>query len=76
MSRWEYLLKRILLALPVVLFGVTVTFFIIRLGPIDPAAAILGPQGATGAEAERIRQQLGLNDPLWQQYFDYLVNLV
>jgi peptide/nickel transport system permease protein len=76
MSRWQYLLKRILLAIPVVLFGVTVTFLIIRLGPIDPAAAILGPESSTGAEAERIRQQLGLNDPLWQQYIDYLVDLV
>ncbi|ELZ77015.1 dipeptide ABC transporter permease [Haloferax larsenii JCM 13917] len=76
MSRWQYLLKRILLALPVVLFGVTVTFLIVRLGPIDPAAAILGPENGSGAEAERIRRQLGLYDPLWQQYFDYLVNLV
>ncbi|MFC6723967.1 ABC transporter permease [Halobium palmae] len=75
MSRLQYLAKRILLAIPVVLFGVTITFMIIRLGPIDPAAAILGPSGLSGAEAERIRRQLGLYDPLWQQYIDYLVNL-
>ncbi|SDL92196.1 peptide/nickel transport system permease protein [Halogranum gelatinilyticum] len=76
MSRWQYLLKRILLAVPVVLFGVTITFLIVRLGPIDPAAAILGPTSTSGAEAERIREQLGLNDPLWEQYLQYIWNLV
>jgi peptide/nickel transport system permease protein len=74
MSRWQYFLRRVLLSIPVVLFGTTITFFIIRLGPLDPAAAILGPTGDPAAY-DRIREQLGLTQPLWQQYFDFLFRL-
>jgi peptide/nickel transport system permease protein len=73
MSRWGYFLRRLVLAIPVVVFGTTITFMLVRLGPIDPAAAIVGignPQGIA-----RIREQLGLNQPLWQQYFDFMVNM-
>jgi peptide/nickel transport system permease protein len=74
MSRWSYFVRRFILAIPVVLFGTTLTFMIIYLGPIDPAAAILGPQGNQQAY-QRIREQLGLNQPLWEQYFDFLWNM-
>jgi peptide/nickel transport system permease protein len=73
MSRWGYFLRRLVLAIPVIIFGTTITFMLIRLGPIDPAAAIVGignPQGIA-----RIREQLGLNQPLWQQYFDFMISL-
>lgn len=72
MSRWRYFAKRLVMAVPVLVFGTTIAFMIIRLGPIDPAAAILGPQQAGTPEYERLREQLGLNDPLWQQYFDFM----
>ena len=71
MSRWNYFLKRLVLSIPVLVFGVTVTFLIIRLGPIDPAAAIIG-RGNT-AEYMRIRRQL--TQPFWKQYFDYLYQM-
>ncbi|SEO59484.1 peptide/nickel transport system permease protein [Halogranum amylolyticum] len=74
MSRWQYFLRRLLLSIPVVLFGTTITFMIIRLGPLDPAAAILGPTGDPAAY-NRIREQLGLTQPLWQQYFDFMLRL-
>jgi oligopeptide/dipeptide ABC transporter ATP-binding protein len=73
MSRWGYFLRRLVLAIPVVVFGTTITFMLVRLGPIDPAAAIVGignPQGIA-----RIREQLGLTQPLWQQYFDFMINM-
>ena len=76
MSRWQYLLKRLILAVPVVLFGTTIAFMIIRLGPLDPAAAILGPQQSGTPEYYRIREQLGLNDPLWEQYLDFMYDLL
>jgi peptide/nickel transport system permease protein len=75
MSRWQYFLRRVLLSIPVVIFGATITFMIIRLGPLDPAAAILGPTGNPAAY-ERIRTQLGLNQPLWEQYFEYMYDLL
>jgi peptide/nickel transport system permease protein len=75
MSRWQYFSRRLLLSIPVVLFGTTITFVIIRMGPLSPAAAILGPTGSPQA-VEQIRQNLGLNLPLWQQYVDFMVGLL
>ncbi|MFC6952326.1 ABC transporter permease [Halorubellus litoreus] len=74
MSRWSYFARRLILAVPVVLFGTTLTFMIIYLGPIDPVSAIVGPQGPTQAY-EQIEAQLGLNKPLFGQYIDFLVDL-
>ncbi|MFC4359839.1 ABC transporter permease [Halobium salinum] len=76
MSRWQYFLRRLLLSIPVVIFGTTITFMIIRLGPLDPAAAILGPGQASGPRAEELRRQLGLTQPLWEQYFDFMLDMV
>ncbi|WP_439028144.1 ABC transporter permease [Haloarchaeobius sp. DT45] len=74
MSRWNYFAKRVLLMVPVVWFGVTVTFITIRMGPLDPVAAILGPQ-VPPAQYERVATRLGLNRPLWEQYVDYIIGL-
>jgi peptide/nickel transport system permease protein len=73
-SRWSYFGRRLLLALPVVIFGTSITFVIIRMGPIDPVAAILGPTGNPAAY-EQIREQLGLNKPLWGQYIEFMVGM-
>ena len=74
MSRWSYFARRLVMSIPVVILGTTFTFMIIRLGPLDPAAAILGPTGDPRAY-QQIRQQLGLTQPLWQQYFDFMLDL-
>ncbi len=70
MSRWTYFIKRVILAIPVVFLVLTFMFVMLRMGPLDPVAARLGPE-ATGAEAARMRERLGLNDPLWQQYLQF-----
>ena len=75
MSRWGYFARRLLLAVPVVLFGVTITFMILRLGPLDPVAAILGPNTPPSQYA-RVEEQLGLNRPLWEQYIEFMVGLL
>ena len=74
MSRWGYFFRRLLLAIPVILFGTSITFVIIRMGPIDPAAAILGPTGNPAAY-EQIRRQLGLYEPIWKQYIEFMINM-
>jgi len=74
MSRWSYLGKRLVLSIPVILFGMTVTFVAIRMGPIDPVSAAFG-QGADPNDMRRMRESLGLNDPLWRQYLDFIWNL-
>ncbi len=75
MSRWRYFIKRVLLAIPVLFLAMTAIFVIIRMGPLDPIAAILGPQGGP-ADAERIRAALGIDRPIWQQYIDFMVGLL
>ena len=71
MTRWEYFIKRILLTVPVLFMVLTFLFIMLRMGPIDPVTARLGPE-ADGTDAELMRERLGLNDPLWEQYVDFV----
>ena len=65
--------KRVL-HLVVVLFGVmTLLFLLLRISG-DPAASVAGPDASPEA-VEAVRHQLGLDRPLWEQYFDFLGNL-
>ncbi|HYE00246.1 MAG TPA: ABC transporter permease [Alphaproteobacteria bacterium] len=58
-----------------ILLGVTaITFALLFLVPADPARQIAG-RSASAATVESIRQQLGLNLPLWEQYGRYLLRL-
>jgi peptide/nickel transport system permease protein len=76
-SRFRYFLRRVALSAPVVLFGTTVTFIAVRLGPVDPVAAILGSptNAAETEEYERVQRRLGLDEPLWEQYVDFMIDL-
>ncbi len=70
-----YIAKRLLAAIPV-LFGLTIiVFLIMAMIPGDPATAILGSY-ATPENVERLNRQLGLDKPLWQQYFVWLGNML
>jgi len=71
MQKLEYLFKRLLLALIVLLSVSVITFFIARVLPSDPAAAWVG----THPTPEQIQQatiDLGLDKPLTVQYFRYM----
>ncbi len=70
----RYLVYRLLSAVPVLAVVSLVSFLIIFLVPGDPAAEIAGP-GATAVEVERIRHQLGLDAPMWQQVAGYYQRL-
>lgn len=74
MSRWSYFGRRLALSVPVIVFGTTLTFLMIYMGPIDPVSAILGQQYTPDA-ARRIEQNLGLNQPFWGQYIDFMINM-
>ncbi|SFH93478.1 peptide/nickel transport system permease protein [Collimonas sp. OK307] len=65
------LLKRILLVLPTLLLVSIVIFSLLAILPGDPVTAILG-QEATPEAALALRAQLGLDDPLYVQYFHWL----
>jgi peptide/nickel transport system permease protein len=65
------LTRRLLQAIPV-LFGISIiTFFLIYYLPADPARMYAGPS-ATVATVDRIRHELGLDLPLWEQYTRYM----
>ena len=68
-------LRRIAVAIPMLLAVATVTFLLMQLVPGSPAAAILGTN-ATPEQYERIENKLGLNDSLIQQYGRFMSNLV
>ncbi len=71
----KYILRRLLLMIPV-LIGVTfLVFFIISLTPGDPAAMILG-NGATEEAIKELREEMGFNDPVIVQYGNYMKDLL
>ncbi|MFB6268645.1 MAG: ABC transporter permease [Halobacterium sp.] len=74
MSRWTYFAQRLVLSIPVILFGTSLTFLIIFAGPVDPANAILGQQ-ATPQQIREIHRNLGMNQPLWEQYFEFITDM-
>jgi len=71
----KYVIRRLLGAIPV-LFGLTIILFaFIHLLPGDPAEAILG-QHQRPELVEALRHRLGLDLPLWQQYVNYMNDLL
>ena len=59
--------KRLIATIPVMVMVAIVVFMMLRLTPGDPAAVIAG-DNANSAQIEAIREQLGLNRPLWEQF--------
>lgn len=71
----KYVLKRLLMLIPVIIGVTFVVFFILNLAPGDPAAIILGDQATAEALAMK-REELGLNDPIFVRYFHYMRDLL
>src|SRR5437764_12522475 len=70
----RFLIRRLLLTIPV-LFGVaTLVFSLIHLVPGDPVQAMLG-ESASPADIAQLRTSLGLDRPLLVQYFTFLKGL-
>jgi ABC-type dipeptide/oligopeptide/nickel transport system permease component len=71
----RYLVRRLLLTVPVLLGVATLVFALIHLVPGDPAQAMLG-EGATQEEVNKLRTSLGLDRPLATQYAGFLKGLL
>jgi len=72
---WEFLLRRLLAAIPVLLGVIVLIFFVTHVAPANPVklyAGIKAPQ----ATLDAIRAQLHLDDPIPVQFWYYLTNLV
>src|SRR6188472_4048478 len=70
-----YLVRRILMTIPVLLGVATLVFSLIHLVPGDPAQSMLG-EGASPEEVASLRHSLGLDRPLLAQYKSFLTGLV
>ncbi|KQL48939.1 peptide ABC transporter permease [Brevibacillus choshinensis] len=75
MALLSYSIRRILMLIPVLLGMSIVVFSIIRAIPGDPALTILGEKASPKA-IEDLREVLGLNNPWYVQYFDYLKQIL
>ncbi|BAN90882.1 ABC transporter permease [Aeropyrum camini] len=76
MSLLRYAVTRALAIVPTVLILYTVVFIVLRVIPGDPVSAALGTRSVPPEELEAIRERLGLNQPLWRQYVDYLLGVL
>lgn len=73
----SYVVRRVLLLIPLLLAVSLITFMLIHIAPGDPISTQFGmdPRGADQETVDRLREELGLNDPLYMQYFRYVANL-
>jgi peptide/nickel transport system permease protein len=71
----RYLIRRLLLTIPVLLGVATLVFSLIHFIPGDPAQAMLG-EGAAPEDVAQLRQRLGLDRPLLVQYGSFLQGLM
>src|SRR5882724_2712988 len=67
----HFLLRRLLLTIPVLLGVATLVFSLIHLVPGDPVETMLG-ESAAPQDIARVRAQLGLDRPLYVQYWTFL----
>ena len=72
---WSYLARRIVQAIPVLIGVSIITFVLIYYLPADPARMYAGPSASVETVA-RIRHELGLDQPLWIQYAEYMERML
>jgi peptide/nickel transport system permease protein len=71
----RYILQRVLLVIPMIWVILTLVFVVLRVAPGDPVSAALGGRLNQTALDQR-REALGFNEPLLQQYWDYLSSVI
>ncbi|GAB4534310.1 MAG: ABC transporter permease [Anaerolineae bacterium] len=71
----RYLIRRVILAIPILLAVFTLVFVVVRIIPGDPAQAALGDYASKEA-VEALRERMGLNEPILVQYFRALGSML
>jgi ABC-type dipeptide/oligopeptide/nickel transport system permease component len=71
----RFIVKRLLLAIPTLFAVLTIIFLLMRVVPGDPAYAVLGDYASDEAVAA-LREQMGIDRPIWEQYFVYMGDLL
>src|SRR5574344_2436684 len=69
METIKYILKRIIQTIPLLILVSPISFFIIRLSPVDPLAELRLNPSITKAPLQTETQRLGLDKPIYVQYF-------
>ncbi|MFL2651370.1 MAG: nickel ABC transporter permease [Anaerolineales bacterium] len=69
---FEYLIRRLALAIPTVFIVSVLVFGLMHMLPGEPVEIMLSEFGGTAEDIERLREQLGLNDPLYVQLGRFL----
>jgi peptide/nickel transport system permease protein len=72
----RYVVVRILQAVPLLLGVVVVNFTLVHLAPGDPITALTGEFPAPPEYVARLRAEFGLDRPLWEQLFRYIVSIL
>ncbi|MGW6278628.1 ABC transporter permease [Kribbella sp. NPDC055071] len=72
----SFVLRRLLASIPVIVGVTIIAFVLIHLVPGDPAQTMLFGSNATPEQIDQLRDQLGLTQPLWQQYFTFAGDLL
>ena len=70
-----YIFKRIFMTVPVMVVVALFVFLLLRLSPGDPAAVIAGDY-ATAEDVQKIREKLGLSEPIFVQFVTWLGSLI
>ena len=71
----QYIFRRIIEAIPVIIGVSVLVFLMVHLIPGDPAVALLGER-ATDENVEALRERWGLNEPLHEQYLIWVGNIM
>ena len=71
----SYVLKRVLMTIPVMVVVALFVFLLLRLSPGDPAAVIAGDY-ATAEDVAKIREKLGLSEPIVVQFWNWSLSLM
>ena len=72
----RFLLKRLALTIPTFFALMFITFVMIRLVPGDPIEVRLGERGITPERLAQLRTEMGLDQPIWKQFLDYVSALL
>ncbi len=72
----RFLIKRLALLIPTFIGVTIVAFFFIRILPGDPVQVLAGERGVSPERHTQVLHQLGFDLPLWQQYFNYLGDIL
>jgi dipeptide transport system permease protein len=73
---FRFLLRRLALTLPTFIALMFVTFVMIRLVPGDPIEVRRGERGITPERLEQLRHEMGLDQPIWKQFLDYVAAIL